>query len=263
MRVTYLGTATMLLEIGGLRLLTDPAFDPPGTGYDFGPWYAPRAWFASQKTYATPLDPTSLGAIDAVLLSHDHHADNLDAAGRTLLTTGAARRVITTVPGARRLRLGDRGVGLRPGASTRIGGVTITATPARHGPPGTPRVNQVIGFLVEAPGEPRIWISGDTVLHPALSAWLDAHRGVDVAVVHCGGVTFPRVPILRNHLFTFNGVQAAAACKALAPSTIVPVHRDGWTHFCDPVDRLLADLDAAGLAQRTKLLALGEVADLY
>jgi L-ascorbate metabolism protein UlaG (beta-lactamase superfamily) len=67
--LTYLGTACLRLEVAGLTLLTDPAFDPQGSKYDFGPWYTPRSWFASEKTYATPLALDALGSIDAVLLS--------------------------------------------------------------------------------------------------------------------------------------------------------------------------------------------------
>jgi L-ascorbate metabolism protein UlaG (beta-lactamase superfamily) len=77
-----------------------------------------------------------LAPIDAVLLSHDHHGDNLDAAGRALLPSAGA--VVTTAPGARRLGLGARG--LAPWGTTVLEApdrppIRVTATPARHGPP--------------------------------------------------------------------------------------------------------------------------------
>ncbi|WP_437982272.1 hypothetical protein [Sorangium sp. So ce117] len=54
----------------------------------------------------TPESPASLGTFDAVLLSHDHHADNLDLAGRALVADEArVGRVVTTVPSARRLAM--------------------------------------------------------------------------------------------------------------------------------------------------------------
>jgi L-ascorbate metabolism protein UlaG (beta-lactamase superfamily) len=254
--LTYLGTATLRLDVGGLRLLTDPAFDPPGSRYDFGPWYAPRRWFASEKTYATP--GAILADLDAVLLSHDHHADNLDRAGRALLEK--ATRVITNPAAARRLGGVGAGVtGLAAGATTQLGGMTITATPARHGPRGTPKVNQVTGFLLEAPGEPRVWISGDTVLHPALERWLGGlGKPVDVAIIHCGGVAFPDALGLGGALFTFDAAQAIAACRRLDPRLIVPVHRSGWTHFRQPEAELRAAFAAAGLGDRTRFLDLGE-----
>lgn len=276
-RITYLGTASVLIELAGQRLLTDPALDPAGSRYDFGPWYAPRAWFASEKQYASPALPA--GPIDAVLLSHDHHADNLDLAGRRLLATGDVRSVLTTRAGAARLgepapRDGDTrpGEGLGIGAKVRglaageraqVGPVTITATPGRHGPAGTPQVHEVIGFLIEAPGEPTTWISGDTVLYPELERCLDGLRGkpVEVAVLHAGGVRFPSVPVLGRELFTFDAAQLTAAAVRLDPRAIVPIHRDGWAHFREPVSAVRSALEAAGLGARTRWLELGEAAE--
>jgi L-ascorbate metabolism protein UlaG (beta-lactamase superfamily) len=104
MRLTHVGTATLLLEAGGKRLVTDPALDPAGRRYRF------RPFLASTKTEEPALPPGGLEPIDLVLLSHDHHADNLDEAGRALLPR--ARRVLTTIPGAR--RLGGNALGLAP-----------------------------------------------------------------------------------------------------------------------------------------------------
>ena len=94
--VTHIGTAKMLLELdGGLRLLTDPVFDAPVRRYGFG--------FGTSSIHReTPaLQPNELGRIDAVLLSHDQHADNFDDAGRALSPSGAT--VITTHVAAKRL----------------------------------------------------------------------------------------------------------------------------------------------------------------
>ena len=274
MEIQYLGAATMRLVLGEARLLTDPAFDAAGTHHDFSPWYAPRSWFESEKTYATP-EPS--GAVDAFLVSHDQHADNLDDAGRRLIAASQAP-VITTRAGAQRLArrapagrdshpgeglgLGARVQALAVGASTHVHDVTITATPARHGPRGTPQVHEVIGFLLEAAHQPTVWISGDTVLHPALretlAALRDAGKRVDVAIVHCGGVRFPRVPLLGHELFTFDAAQAIEAVRILDPGLVVPIHRDGWSHFREPESDLRAAFDAAGLAARTRFLERGE-----
>src|SRR5262249_24092571 len=146
----YHGTATIALTLGDVTLLTDPAFDPSGTEYDFGPWYTPSSWFYSKKTYETPQPPEQ---IDAFLVSHDHHADNLDYAGRRLLPARrapvvrrapAARRPAGRIPGAGtgaddgvgqrgggRGR-GERAVGLGGGGTPPVAGVPVPATPARH-----------------------------------------------------------------------------------------------------------------------------------
>jgi L-ascorbate metabolism protein UlaG (beta-lactamase superfamily) len=91
-RITHIGGPTTLIEAGDWRLLTDPTFDPPGHRYRFG-WGT-----SSHKTAGPALTPAELPPIDAVLLSHDHHGDNLDLAGRALLAS--AETVLTTPSGA-------------------------------------------------------------------------------------------------------------------------------------------------------------------
>ena len=108
MRLTHVGGPTLLVEVDGWRLLTDPTFDPPGRSYSFG-WGT-----GSTKTAGPALAPEDLLPVDAVLLTHDHHADNLDDAGRALLDRVPV--VVTTAPGAR--RLGGHARGLRPWEST-------------------------------------------------------------------------------------------------------------------------------------------------
>src|SRR5881227_3528037 len=129
-RLTHIGGPTVLIEVGGWRLLTDPTFDPPGQSYRFG-WGT-----GSRKLTGPAIAASDLGPIDAVLLSHDHHDDNLDAAGRALLPSAGA--IVTTVPGAK--RLGGDAHGLEPWTATRLEApgrpsIEITATPCRHGPP--------------------------------------------------------------------------------------------------------------------------------
>jgi L-ascorbate metabolism protein UlaG (beta-lactamase superfamily) len=95
-RLTHIGGPTTLLEIDGWRILTDPTFDDPGRTYRFG-WGT-----SSRKTTGPAIASAELGPIDAVLLTHDHHADNLDDAGRALLPTVPI--VVTTTTGAARRR---------------------------------------------------------------------------------------------------------------------------------------------------------------
>jgi L-ascorbate metabolism protein UlaG (beta-lactamase superfamily) len=98
---------------------------PPGRRYSFG-WGS-----SSHKLTGPAVAATDLGPIDAVLVSHDHHGDNLDAAGRALLP--AAGVVLTTTAGGG--RLGGPARGLQPWATTLLeapGRLTIQITATAH-----------------------------------------------------------------------------------------------------------------------------------
>lgn len=162
MRLTHVGGPTVLVEVDGWRILTDPTFDPPGRRYRFG-------WGTSSiKTAGPAITADQLEPVDAVLLSHDHHADNLDVTGRALLRQAGV--VVTTHAGERRLRATNVR-GLRPSYSTQLTApgkptLTITATPCRHGPPRSrPIAGAVIGFAFSLPerNATRLWMTGDTV----------------------------------------------------------------------------------------------------
>ena len=229
-RLTHIGGPTLLIEAGGWRLLTDPTFDAPGRRYDFG-WGT-----SSVKTAGPALPVEELGRVDAVLLTHDHHGDNLDDAGRALLAS--AGTVLTTRSGARRLvRSGDvdagRVVGLPPGGTTTVEGpdrlpITVTATPGRHGPPlSRAVVGEVVGFALDGLAGGTVWISGDTVVHRDLLA-VAARLDVAVAVLHLGAVRFPLTGPLR---YTMTARDAVRLCRVLRPRAVVPVHYEGWSHF--------------------------------
>jgi hypothetical protein len=106
-KITLVGGPTALIEAGGFRLLTDPTFDPPGA------YRLPHVTLT--KTAGPSLPVAAVEPIDAVLLSHDQHADNLDHSGRAFLAT--APRVLTTVVGARRLEGGAQAL---PGRARRL-----------------------------------------------------------------------------------------------------------------------------------------------
>src|SRR5690348_486635 len=140
-QLTYIGGPTALLEWRGLRLLTDPTFDPAGTTYTT-PVYTLR------KTQDPAIAAEQLLPLDAVLLSHEHHFDNLDHAGRALLPS--ASTVLTTTEGA--ARLGGTARGLAPWEHIDLSApdgaiLRVTATPARHGPAHLDR-GPVIGFAL-------------------------------------------------------------------------------------------------------------------
>ena len=95
MKLTRIGGPTVLVELDGWHILIDPTFDAPGRRYSFG-WGT-----SSRKTLGPTVAADDLGRIDLALVSHDHHADNLDDAGRELLRSAGA--VVTTASGAGRM----------------------------------------------------------------------------------------------------------------------------------------------------------------
>jgi L-ascorbate metabolism protein UlaG (beta-lactamase superfamily) len=236
-KITHIGGPTTLIELDGWRLLTDPTFDPPGRRYAFG------LGTSSRKVAGPAVPADALGDVDAVLLTHDHHADNLDDAGRALLP--AAGAVITTPAGAG--RLGGTARGLAPWDRTVLDApgrapLEVTATPGRHGPPlSGPVVGQVTGFAVRVGDGPVLWISGDTVLYGGVRQVADRFD-VDVAVVHLGAVRFPTTRSLK---YTMTAADAAVLCAQLKPRAIVPVHYEGWSHFSQGRAAAEADFAAA------------------
>jgi L-ascorbate metabolism protein UlaG (beta-lactamase superfamily) len=259
--LTHVGGPTLLLEVDGWRLLTDPTFDPAGGHYAFG-WGT-----SSDKTTGPAVELADLPPLDAVLLTHDHHGDNLDTAGRHLLSSVAT--VVTTVAGARRLAgTGPDVRGVAAGDVTRLTApgrpdLEVTATPARHGPPlSRPVAGQVVGFAIRRSGESRVlaWVTGDTVLYGALRGAAKS-IDVDVLVVHVGGVQFPITGPLR---YTMTGKDAVELVDLVRPRVAVPVHYEGWAHFKDGragIDRALAAAsDDTG--SRVRQLVLGKPTDL-
>jgi L-ascorbate metabolism protein UlaG (beta-lactamase superfamily) len=236
-RITHIGGPTVLIEGGGWRLLTDPTFDPAGGKYSFG-------WGTGSRKLAGPaIAASDVGAIDAVLLTHDQHDDNLDAAGRRLLPS--ARVVVTTAAGAK--RLGGHARGLEPWATTLLEApqrppIEITATPCRHGPPlSRPIVGDVIGFALRWDGQEGgvLWISGDTVLYDGVREVADRLQ-VDTALLHLGGVRFPVTGPLR---YTMTAREAIELCRIVHPRVAIPIHYEGWKHFKqgrDAIERELA-----------------------
>ncbi|GII54407.1 MBL fold metallo-hydrolase [Planotetraspora thailandica] len=237
--LTHVGGPTVLMELDGWRILTDPTFDPAGRRYGFG-------WGTSSVKQSGPaLAAGDVGPVDVILLSHDHHADNLDDLGRALLP--GATTVVTTRPGARRLAL-PNARGLAAGETTRLTApgkpsLTVTATPCRHGPPlSRPVAGAVVGFALAVGDRPgvAVWMTGDTVLHRPLRR-VARTLDVDVVLLHLGSVRFPQTGPLR---YSMDGRDAVDLLALSRPRVAVPVHYDGWSHFAEPPQHLRSTLAA-------------------
>ena len=244
--LTLIGGPTVLIEIAGLRLLTDPTFDAPGQ-YQSGP-------VTLEKRSFPALTLAQLGRIDAVLLSHDQHSDNLDHAGRALL--GQVPATLTTRAGAE--RLGATARGLAAWQTVEVAGpdgarASITATPARHGPVGIePLSGDVTGFLigVAAPGD-AIYVTGDTVWYHGVAEV--ARRYHPRLVILFAGAAKTRGAF---HL-TMDSNDAIETAHAFPDAQIVAAHTDGWGHFTESGDDLARAFATLGLGERLHPLQPG------
>ena len=155
---------------------------------------------------------------------------------------------------------GANAIGLAPWESVEfrsLGGaaLSITATPARHGPAGGDR-GPVIGFVLESSDatDPVVYVSGDTVWYEGVSN-VGERFDVDIAVLNLGAA---RVAVAGPHDLTFNAEDALTLARAWPSATIIPLHFEGWTHFTEGASEIRAAFDAAGMSERIRWLAPGQ-----
>lgn len=252
--VTVLGGPTTVVDIAGRRLVMDPTFDPPGE----------HAYLTKLTGPAVGAD--ALGPVDAVLISHDQHPDNLDDDGRRM---ALAAPLVLTNPGAA-ARLGPPAVGVPawqsydlPGGS---GPLAAQAVPAVHGPADGQRdagghVNcEVTGFVLSGPGLPTVYLSGDNASMSTVKDVADRVGAIDVAVLFAGAARVPAKE--RARPLTLTSARAAAAAEVLGAEVVIPAHVDGWAHFTEGADEFAAAFDAAGIGDVLRVAPHGEWIDL-
>ena len=217
LQVTWLGHSTALIEIDGLRLLTDPVL---GTRASPLP-------FAGPKRFTPPaLAVDQLPPIDAVILSHDHfdHLDRgtiralADRVGRFYTTLGVGRRLIAWGVDAGRVTELDWW------QEASFGPLTLAATPAQHfSGRGLRDGNSTLwaSWVVVGSAE-RLFFSGDTGMHAGFAEIGERYGPFDLTLIECGAYseTWPDVHMQPE--------QSIAAHRLLRGQTMLPVH---WGTF--------------------------------
>lgn len=197
-RLTWLGHSTVLLEVDGARLLTDPVLRA-------------RVLHLRRVGEALPLDPQS---VDAVLISHIHY-DHLDLPSLRRL----GRSSLLVVPSGAGSLLRRHGfehvIEVEPGDEAQIRGATIRATHAEHDSRRLPFgvETPALGYLVS--GSVSTYFAGDTDLFGGMGAIAD---NLDVALLPVAGWG-PSLP--PGHL---DPRSAAEALGLLRPRIAVPIH---------------------------------------
>jgi L-ascorbate metabolism protein UlaG (beta-lactamase superfamily) len=200
-RLTFLGHSTVLIEMGGKRILTDPILSDR---------------VIILRRVGRRLDPRLVAGIDAVLVSH-LHLDHLHLPSIRMLGPDV-QLIVPPGSGAWfRSRRFDSVVELAPSDRTMLGPVAITATPAVHSgyhPPFGPRA-MAIGFLLEFEAA-RVYFAGDTDMFSAMTDF--GGEGLDVALLPVWGWG-PRLG--PGHM---NPRRAAQALALLRPRYAIPIH---------------------------------------
>jgi L-ascorbate metabolism protein UlaG (beta-lactamase superfamily) len=249
-RLTLVRHATLLVEVAGHRLMVDPMLDAANAR---GPVRG------TPNERPNPLVDLPMSAaeaaagVEAVLLTHTH-VDHLDAAGVTTVPPGVPWfcqpedvEDITSagVADARAVPMGG---------SLEWDGITIHRTGGRHG-----REEQIVqglgpvsGFVVSAPGEPTLYVAGDTVWCDEVAGAIAAH-GPDVVVVNAGGARF-----VQGGTITMEAADVIATAEALPDGRVVATHMEAINHCLETRAELAAAVEAAGVAERVLIPGDGD-----
>jgi L-ascorbate metabolism protein UlaG (beta-lactamase superfamily) len=224
--LTFVGTATTVLRLGGFTVLTDPNFLRRGQRAYLGK----GLW--SRRLTDPALRVDELPRLDAVVLSH-LHGDHFDRVARAGLDRTPP--VLTTPRAARRLEdWGFSPVGLDTWSDhilTRTGeSLRVESLPGIHARGALSRVlPPVMGSLLEHRGSDgrvlRVYLSGDTLTGDHLDEVHRRHPDIDVAVVHLGGTR------ILAHTVTMDAAQGDDFLRRVQPRLAVPVHHDDYGVF--------------------------------
>jgi L-ascorbate metabolism protein UlaG (beta-lactamase superfamily) len=251
LRATWLGHSTTLLEVDGVRVLTDPVW---------GERASPSTWVGPRRFHPPPLPLNALPPIDAVIISHDHY-DHLDMPTiRALAADSSQQRLRFVVPlgiGAHLERWGvapERITELDWGDTTRVGdasrGATLTAAPSRHF--SGRRLRDAVGrgnptlwaTWVIAGDRHRVFFSGDTGFFEDFAKIGDQLGPFDLTLIKIGayGETWPEIHV--------NPEEAVRAHTLLRGRVLLPIH---WGTFnlafhawTEPAERVVRAAREAG-----------------
>ena len=225
------------------RFLLDPTFDPPGDH--------PVGDRVLTKTLPPAMTPEELGRVDAVLLSHDQHPDNLDRLGRAYLARAPV--VLSTTSAAARLQQNVRAVANWESVEVEPPGaelIRVTGVPAQHGPDGSEHlVGEVTGFVLTGAGR-TVYISGD-------NASLDVVRTIEARAgpfAKLTSVSLERIPDMQ---LTEWAAGRGTIRFGLAAPYWGSAGWGAWSPSTDPTPQFIGIDDAQGVFDRIQRAGRG------
>jgi L-ascorbate metabolism protein UlaG (beta-lactamase superfamily) len=250
-RFTFIGTATVLIEVGEVTLLTDPNFLHAGQHAPLG------GGLRSMRLTDPAMELEALPPLDAVVLSH-HHGDHFDPEVVERLDKGT--KIITTPGSTEKLR--KQGFGnvsaLRTWERTEVRRgttrVAVTAVPAKHAPTPLDKIlpsvmGSVLDVEIDGRHRHRAYVTGDTLLHDRLDEIPREFPGIDLCLLHLGGTRIAGI------LLTMDAKQGVEALRRIDPDEAIPIHHSDYTVFKSPIEDFR---DLAGKADlRTSITYLG------
>lgn len=203
MQVAFAGHSTVLVELDGVSVLTDPLF---------------RSALLHLQRHAPLVDLDRFGAPDVLLISHSH-LDHLDKRSLRLIDKSVRAIVPSDSVGLLRAQGFHDVTGVRDGDELEVAGLAVRAVHADHGGKRMPwnRPAETIGFVVE--GSQSFFYAGDTDIYDEMA---DLHPALDLALLPVWGWG-PKLG--EGHL---DPQRAADAVELIAPRVVVPVHWGGY-----------------------------------
>jgi L-ascorbate metabolism protein UlaG (beta-lactamase superfamily) len=226
LRVTLVNHSTVLIQMSGLNVLTDPIWSERAS---------PFLWVGPRRHRAPGVRLEELPVIDAVLISHNHY-DHLDLPTLRLLTARGARTFV--VPRGVAALLRAEGIGsiseLDWGDNVVIGGTSVTAVPALHfSARGLSDRNRTLwcGYLIAAHGGP-VYFAGDTAFGGHFQSIRDAYGAPRLALLPIGAYE-PRWFMSSAHMCPEEAIRAHAILNA---RTSIAIHHGTFQLADDGID---------------------------
>ncbi len=234
LRVTWFGHASTLVEIDGIRVLTDPMWSHRPS---------PISWVGPERWFDPPIALADLPPIDAVVISHDHY-DHLDYGSIVAMRDWKTPFIVPLGVGAHLAYWGipeERIIELDWWERTRIGNAEIVCTPSRHASGRTllDRDSKLWGSYAIVGPTHRVFFSGDTGLHRAMRDIGERLGPFDLTMLEVGQYhqAWPD--------WHMGPEQAVEAHRRVRGKTLLPIHwglvslaPHSWT---EPIERVTAE----------------------